>query len=62
MVTEQPKRTVEEEFKDDLLDVITIAEKLAPFCSTVEELIGMAKHALENDGQLRMILTLVQRR
>lgn len=51
-----PKQNPEDAFRENLKDVIAIAEKLAPLCRTVEEMVGMAALALENDGQLRLLM------
>lgn len=55
------KATAEEieSFLSSLEDLIAIADKLAPFCKMTEELIGMAKLATENDGQLRLLMGIV---
>lgn len=52
------KATTEEvdQFRSSLEDIVAIAEKLAPYCKTADELIGMSKLAIENDGQLRLLL------
>lgn len=59
-----PERTptqadVEANFRNSLDDIVAVAEKLLPFCHTVEDLIGMAKLATKNDGQLRLLMGMV---
>lgn len=49
---------VEEQFRDALKDLVTIGEKLAPWCRTTAELVDVAKLAVDNDGQLRMLLAM----
>ena len=43
--------------RENLIDLIALCERTP--CSTVDELIGCATLALENDGQARMILAAV---
>ena len=50
------KASKEETLRAVLEGIVEIAERLAPICGTVEELVGMASLALTNDAQLRMIL------
>ena len=57
---EPTKLTEEEAGKEALKDMITVVEKLSPYCNSFEELVGMARHALENDGQLRLLLALMK--
>jgi hypothetical protein len=56
------KMTPEESFRESLKDVIVVAQMLASHCQTIEELIGMAELALENDGQLRLLMTTVMKK
>ncbi len=46
----------ETSFRNSLEDVITIAEGIKEHCISVQELIGVCKLALDNDGQLRMLM------
>ena len=55
----QDKQNVEQSFRESLEDILRVAEKLLPYCQTVEELIGMVKPALENDAQLRLLIQVV---
>ena len=52
-----PKKDVppEELFRENLQDVISIVERLAPLCKDPDDLVNMMKLALINDGQLRML-------
>lgn len=57
-MTEQ-KPTTEEVFRGALEEVVDCAAKLAPYCASVEEMISVCKLALENDGQLRLLLAMM---
>jgi hypothetical protein len=46
-------------FRDSLQDLIVIVEKLSPYCQNIEDLVGMAQLALENDAQVRVLMKLV---
>lgn len=48
-----------ESFRSSLEDLLTIADKMIPYCKTTEEIIGMARLATENDGQLRLLMSLI---
>lgn len=56
-----PKRQeLEEGFRSALKDCSAIIERLAPYCSgNVEELATSIALAVENDTQLRILMTLV---
>ncbi len=48
---------VEAKFKDNLLDMMTILEKIGPLCKSVDELSEMIKLAIdENSGQLKLLM------
>lgn len=47
----------EDKFRSSLQDVVTIARKLALYCTTVEDFINMVHLAVENDGQLRLLMS-----
>lgn len=47
---------VEDRFRSALQDVVVIVRKLAPLCKDIEELVGLAQSALENDGVLHLLL------
>ena len=49
-----------ENFRESLADLVTICEKLLPYCDDIAELLGMVRLALENDGQLKIIMALMQ--
>ena len=49
----------EASFRASLEDVITMAEGLSKHCKTLDDLVGMARLALENEGQLRMLMSTV---
>lgn len=63
MTESKPKVATPEEveaaFRSSLGDVAAIAEKLAPHCRTVEEMVGMIQLAIDNDGQLRLLMDTV---
>ena len=59
MTNKADQLTVEESFRSSLRDAIALMEKLAPDCSSVQEMIEMAQLALKNDGQLNMLLNRV---
>lgn len=46
----------EASFREALEDVITVAEGLKRHCDKLDDLIGMARLALENDGMLRILI------
>lgn len=56
----ETKKSVEESFRESLEDVIAIAEKMGTHCKSTSDLTNMLKLALENDGQLSLILSIVQ--
>ena len=43
-------------FRESLADAVAIVEKLVPVCGSVDDLVEMMKFALQNDGQLRLLL------
>lgn len=51
---------VEESFRTSLTDVVTIAEKLAGHCGSVEDLITVCRTAIESDAHLRLLMSLVR--
>ena len=55
MAAEQ-KASPEELFRFGLEGVIELATKLAPYCNTTDDLVGMCRLALENDGQFRLLM------
>ena len=46
----------EDQFRDSLKDVIAVVEVLTPFCKSVDDLIGVCRLALSNDGQLALLM------
>lgn len=46
-------------FRASLEDLITVAEKLATVCNSVEELTAICKLATVNDAQLKLIMNMV---
>lgn len=62
-VTERnEKPSVEDSFRASLEDVLVVAEKMAPVCQTVDDLAGMVKLALHNEGQFRLLMEIVTRK
>lgn len=49
----------EEQFRSALADVLAVMRKLAPLCKTVDDMVGMTQLALENDGQLALMMQAV---
>ncbi len=49
-------------FRDLLEGIAELAEVLRDSCVTTEELVGVAKLALKNDGQLRILMSLAAAR
>lgn len=48
--------TVEDKFRSSLEDLLALAKKFLPVCERVEDLIGMVQLAIENEGQLKLLL------
>lgn len=58
---DQPaKKTEAESFRESLEDIVAVGEKLAGHAKSAEDLLGMCKLALTNDGQLRLLLKQVK--
>ncbi len=55
----QPKTSPEDVFREALKDAVAICKALSRHCVTTDDLIGMANLALENDGQLRLLMNTV---
>lgn len=53
------KSLTEAEFRETLADVLAAVTRLAPVCSSLEDLTEVCQLALENDGQLRLLMNLV---
>lgn len=51
------RQEIEDSFKKSLEDLIPIAERLAPYCEKVSDLVGIIELALSNQGQLRLIIS-----
>lgn len=47
-----------EEFRNGLEGVVEIAQRLSTHVTSVEDLIGVIKLALENDSQLRILMSI----
>lgn len=48
-----------EKFHSCLTDVVAVCEKLGNHVSSLEDLVGMINLALDNQGQLKMLFTIV---
>lgn len=49
-----------QKLRDSLIDLLALCERM--HCKTVEELVGIAHLALENDGQARLLLATLSRK
>lgn len=49
----------EDAFRDNLKDLLVVAQRLSSLVRNVEDLVGIITLALDNDGQLQMIMSLV---
>ena len=52
--------SVEEGFRESLKDFVTVSKALSPICHSTDELIQIVELALENDGQLKIIMGMVE--
>lgn len=52
----EQKLTPEEAFRSSLEDLIAVAEKLAPYCGSVEELVEVCQLAVGNAAQAKLLL------
>ncbi len=52
------KQQLEDSFKKSLEDVVFLAEKLIPYCSTVTDLVEMARLAQSNEGQFKLVFSI----
>ncbi len=59
MQDKEKQESVEESFKSTIEDLVLISTKLKPFCESIQDLIGMLNLALENNGQLKLLINLV---
>ncbi len=53
------KVSSEEAFRESLTALVVLGQALKPFCETLDQAIQMAGLALENEGQLRLLMKLV---
>lgn len=56
MQTETTKEDPLDVFKGILEDVIKIGKALAPHCTTVEEMVALCEHGVENTAQRRLLM------
>ena len=55
-------KAVAEDFRNDLAGMVLAAKRLQPFCGQTSELIEMLALALQNDGQLKLLLSLMPKK
>lgn len=48
--------TLEEQFRDNIRDLIVILERFAPLCKSPDDLVGMLRLAISNDAQLALMM------
>jgi hypothetical protein len=53
-----PDKVSPEQLRASLEDLVHLAERLAPHCSTTEQLVEVARLALTNDGQFSIVMSL----
>ena len=53
-------KAVADSFRQDLPGVWLVLEKLQPLCEKTADLQEMIEVALKNDGQLNLLMTLIQ--
>lgn len=53
------RQSAEDQFRGELKDAAVLIAKLEPYCKTIEELLSVVNLAVENDGQLRLLMPLV---
>ena len=53
---EMTQTDVENKFRDSIGDILTILDKLSPYCKTIDDLIGLLELSIKNDAQLRLLL------
>jgi hypothetical protein len=53
------REELEDGFKDALDDVVRVIEALRPYCQTPDELSDMVKLALQNKGQLKLLMATI---
>ena len=56
---EQPKLTAEEVFRSGMEAAKVIAERLKPYCHDLDEFFSMLEHAMLNNGQFRLLYSIV---
>ena len=50
------QQSQEEQFRDNISDLLAVLRCFAPHCKTPDDLVGMLELALKNDGQLALLL------
>lgn len=53
------KNSTEASFRSTLEDLLLVATKLSPYCQQTSDLVGMVQLAIDNDGQLKLLIKLV---
>lgn len=54
------KVSTEDKFRESLKDAGVVIHKLSSICVTFDEALGMLHLAIENDGQLRLLMNMIQ--
>lgn len=50
------EETVEMKFRSALADALKMVESLGPICQNLDEVASIMRLAIENDGQLRLLM------
>lgn len=53
------QKTTEDSFRESLKDLVTITQKLNHYCESTSDLTAMVNLALDNDSQLRLLMSIV---
>lgn len=51
------EQAIEQSFRSSLDDTISVLEGLAPLCEDIPEMVKMLELAINNDAQLRLIMS-----
>lgn len=58
----EEKQTQLEGFRSAIEDSLSLIDKLSSYCQSIEELQGLLTHALDNQAQLKILLTTLTRK
>lgn len=56
VVDPKQKLSKEDQYRSSVKDALVVLRVLGAFCGSVEDAVGMAELALNNDGQLKMLI------